>query len=596
MSHRSRRILAPALVLLLLLALIAGVVWGGRWRRDVALAPTATPGAAVVPTATPPPTPTLVPATPTLAPTVTPTPAVMAPPVPTTTEAAVDASVYAAALTTASQAELTARPDAPRYRIDATLDPEQRTIEGTQTVWFTNVHTAPIDAIYLRLFANAPYFDDGSTIVEDVQVNGAVADTMLELADTALRVGLPQPLAPGETTTISLRFTTVAPGPGAGYGIFGVNEGTFALYHWHPELPAFEEGAWLLNPPVALGDASNTDVANFEVRFVAPPEYVVIASGVEVEESSVADGLAYTFVAGLARNFVLVAGNQFAWESRQVGDTLVRSYYRPGSAVGGRAALEAAAAALALFNERFGAYPFTELDVVEVALGGGAAGMEATGLIMIGSDYYDPEAANPLASLRGLVPGIVGADVLQFTTAHEVAHQWWFGVVGSDPYREPWLDESLTNWSSAFYVDEIMGAEAGAVARDMFMRLPYLEVLARGDQPLNRPVDEYGPLQYSAIVYGKGALMYDVLRQELGDETFFAFLQRYYADHRFGRATGDTWLRTLNEVAGRDMTPFYEQWVTQATVTEDDLPPGGPLSEILEAGLDGALPIPEPAP
>jgi hypothetical protein len=599
MSHRSRRLLAPALGLLLVaLVVIAVVIWRGATQRDAAIAPTATPIAPAAPTATPPPpTPTLIPATPTRESTPTPTTAATATPAPTATQTpAADESAYGASLIAVSRAELAARPDTPRFRIEATLDPDQRTIEGSQTLWYTNTHDSSLDAIYLRLFANAPYFDDGSTTVSDIQVDGAAADTMLETADTVLRVSLPQPLAPGAATEIGLRFATVVPGPGAGYGIFGVNEGTFALYHWHPELAAFEDGGWLLNPPVAQGDASNTDVANYEVRFVAPEAYVVVASGVQVDESTVDDGLAYSFVAGLARNFVIVAGNQFAWESRQVGDTTVRSYYRPGSAAGGRAALEAAAASLELFNERFGLYPFADLDVVEVALGGGAAGMEATGLIMIGSDYYPPEAANPLEALRGLVPGIAGADVLAFTTAHEVAHQWWFSVVGSDPYRAPWLDESITNWSSAFYVDEIMGAEAGAVARDLFMRLPYLDVLARGDQPLNKPVDEYGPQQYGAIVYGKGALMYDVLREELGDETFWAFLRRYYEDHRWGRATADSWLRTLNEVAGRDMTPFYEQWVTDATVTEDDLPPGGPLSEILQAGLDGALPLPEPAP
>ena len=86
--------------------------------------------------------------------------------------------------------------------------------------------------------------------------------------------------------------------------------------------------------------------------------------------------------------------------------------------------------------------------------------------------------------------------------------------MGSNAYQQPWLNESLTNWSSAYYMDEVAGPDAGLLARDIFIGFPYRNVLAQGDERLDAPVDAFNEEEYSAIVYGKGALMYDVLRSE----------------------------------------------------------------------------------
>lgn len=570
---------------------VGGVVaWYAVAQVAARLPTTATPGEPIGrATATPGEQPTLVPPQATVRPSAAASASPQATASPAPTGAAGTPAVPALDATLALQPQshdlVASYPDAPQVRINAQLDPAARTIGGTQTITYTNSDNVTLDAIYLRLFANAAYFEQGGTLVEAVQVDGAPADTMLELQDTALRVGLPRRLAPGEQVRIDLRFRTSVPDADTGYGIFGVSEnGTFALYHWYPELAAFEQGGWLLNPPVEQGDATNGDVATFWVTLAAPRNAVVVATGTLVDSQEQGETTLHTFVAPLTRAFAVVAGEQLAQVTQRSGDVTVNSYYQPGHTAGGQAALDAAVQSLQLFSQRFGPYPYNELDVVEVDLGGGAAGMEATGLVMIGSDLYPSEASNPLDDVGGLLPGIAGANALAFTTAHEVAHQWWFSMVGSDPYREPWLDESLTNWSSAFYVDETLGEEAGLVARDLFIRIPYQSLPA--DRPLNLPVDAYSAEEYGAIVYGKGALMYDVLRRELGDETFFAFLQRYAERHRFGRATADSWRQTLNEVAGRDMTPFYEKWVTSATVTEADLPPAGPLSQLLDAGTD----------
>ncbi len=469
-----------------------------------------------------------------------------------------------ASLVPGSRNALVDQPDAPHYRIDATFAPEQRTITGTQTVVFTNTEDIALDAIYFRLYVNAEHYNEGGMTLNDVQVNGAAAQTALEADQTALRVTLPQPLAPNRSTEIKLDFVTTIPHGDRGYGIFGERDGVFALYNWHPELAVYESGDWLLHPVLGQGDPTNTDAANYDVQLRAPATYTIISSGIATDRSESGAETTHTLASALTRNFVLVASDQLTRTTQNVGDVRVSSYYFPEDAQGGAAALDAIVRSLQVFNQRFGAYPYTELDVAEVTLGGGAAGMEATGLIMIATDLYDdppPTSTNPSSP-----------NTLDFVVAHEAAHQWWYGVVGSDAYRQPWLDEGLTNWSATFYWDEVGGANAGEDAREQFTTGQYRFSLADEDQRLDQPVDAFNGFAYSAIVYGKGAVLYDALRAELGDDTFFRFVQQYYEQHRFQRVQGDDWLETLSAVAGRDMTPFYQRWVEGTEITAADLP------------------------
>ncbi|HXF69775.1 MAG TPA: M1 family aminopeptidase, partial [Thermoflexus sp.] len=196
--------------------------------------------------------------------------------------------------------------------------------------------------------------------------------------------------------------------------------------------------------------------------------------------------------------------------------------------------------------------------------------------VLIGEDVY---AMGDLGSLLG---GGAELDLPGFVVAHEVAHQWWYGMVGNDAHREPWLDEALTNWSAVFWVEQAHGKSAAEATWDALVLLPYRLRLAQGDLPLDLPTDRYSELDYAGVVYGKGAWMVEVLRREMGEERFLEFLRRYLERHRWGWATGESWRATLAEVWGRSQAEaFYRKWVSGAEVTEEDLPKGGMFGEIL---------------
>ncbi|MBA3943336.1 MAG: hypothetical protein H0X37_02095 [Herpetosiphonaceae bacterium] len=603
--------------------LLCGMLIGAGWRawrsntqQPVLVAEQATPSAtttrATEPAATPLPTalPTVVP--PTTAPSQTPTAVsttappsdnTPATPVTTTTPTTVVANLplpelpsgplpnFAAALSQPFAGALAQHTDDSLYRIGALLNPADHTITGRETVRMTNTTGTTLNEIYFRLWVNAPFYKEGDIAVADVKVDGQPVKTELSMDNTTLKLVLAQPLAPKQSREIAMDFTTTVPTTGGGYGIFNVTEGVWALYNWQPELAVYEHGGWLLDPVTEQGDPTNTDAANYQVRFAAPPSFKLATSGSEVAAQTVGGETIHELASPLTRNMVIVASDRFAKTSTTAGAIKVNSWYLPGHDAAGKAALASAARAVQLYDQRFGHYAYPELDVTEVKLGGGAAGMESTGLVMIGSGFYAPDATDPLTGLGELVPAAKSLSELDFTVAHEVGHQWWYGVVGSDAFKRPWQDESLTNWSSAFYVDETAGAATGAAARDVFIRAPYDEVLADHDERLDQPVDHFNETEYGAIVYGKGPLMYDVLRKQIGDPAFFDFLRRYYVEHAFARVDGDGWHATLAEVSNQQTADaFYQKWVEGDKISASDLPPGGPLESLLNSMGTGGLP------
>lgn len=119
-----------------------------------------------------------------------------------------------------------------------------------------------------------------------------------------------------------------------------------------------------------------------------------------------------------------------------VNDVKINNYYfdHEGNKEYNNMALEAAKDSMNLFSKLIGKYPYEELDTVH---GYDSSAMEYSGIILIGTpDVEDKTALDEYANFAALSSRI----------AHEVAHQWFYGVVGSDPYKEPWMDEAFAEY------------------------------------------------------------------------------------------------------------------------------------------------------
>jgi hypothetical protein len=216
---------------------------------------------------------------------------------------------------------------------------------------------------------------------------------------------------------------------------------------------------------------------------------------------------------------------------------------------------------------------------------GKAAGKTAAKPTAGGAGAEDKEA-NPAADLLG---GLLGgqkdalSSVFEMTIAHEVAHQWWAIGVGSDSQREPWMDESLTNYSAIVYFEDRYGAARAQKMLDTHLKSAYsmARMLGQKDAPVDLRTSAYdGNVQYGAVVYGKGALFYDTLRGQIGDAAFFGALRDYFAAEN-GRLAEPSDLMGAFEARAPGkkaaIAALWKRWIEE-THGDDDITGGPPTS------------------
>ncbi|MFP4396391.1 MAG: M1 family metallopeptidase [Anaerolineales bacterium] len=430
--------------------------------------------------------------------------------------------------------------DVPHYDLSMTISLTSSQVFGHEKIRYTNIEGAPLDEIYLRLYPNAPSYG-GEMSVSNMTLRGRPVTPTIMREGTALHLPLTPALEVGEVLTMSLDYTIQVPTTGAhGHGLFSHRRGVMSLPTAYAMIAVYDEG-WHLEVAPEYSDDVYADAALYQVWIDAPADTTLVASGVCSWLDRAQRGSGWSCEAGPMREFVVILGD-YRRISQMEDDVVINSYVYPTHEAAGQQVAQYAADALRAFSEYFGPYPYTELDVVETPnyLGG----MEYPGLVVVEDNVY------------------VSGSRLEWLTAHEVAHQWWFGVVGSDPINEPWLDEALTQYSTMLYYEAVYGEERAAAIRTVEFQRVHEHLQRSGvDTPAGLPASEYGPGLYWSVVYDRGALYFHNLREELGDDLFFEFLRTYYQQHRYQIATPDSFLATLEEVTGSRHLELFETWI-----------------------------------
>ncbi|HYN88272.1 MAG TPA: M1 family metallopeptidase [Ardenticatenaceae bacterium] len=433
----------------------------------------------------------------------------------------------------------------PVYTIRATLQPPE--IAGRLSLRFPNSTGASLDSVVLRLFPNGAPLYAGYTEVSGVTVDGQVAAPSLQAAGTALEIPLPSPLTPGSSVTVEADFTTTLGGPGTGYGILNQAGGVTTLGSWFPLL-ALYDGGWQVPAVPAVGDAVSSEIAVFSLELTAPAPLEVAGTGESLGRREEGERSTWRFVSGPARELALAASPAWVPLTATVDGVEVRYFAAPGTGgapVPAEHALQIAVAAVQTFGRAFGPYPYRQLDIVEADVPIG--GYEYPGLVLFDSRQ---RASNDLARVR-------------FLLAHEVAHQWFYALVGNNVTAEPWLDESLATFATLLTTEEAQGQAAAAALRATWEQ-EYAIDLARQPVGVNQPVYNFRDWRtYRGPVYYAGALMLDDLRRELGDELFFEALRRYVRLFAFRRATTNDLQTTFEQSTGRDLDAFFERWLVR---------------------------------
>lgn len=431
------------------------------------------------------------------------------------------------------------------YSIEWVFNEDLSELQGRQRVIFANRTGKTLNEIYFRLFANSPN-SEGSIRVKNVRVSGSPVNTTLEQDDTALKLALTRPLAPNRTLPITLDYTIQIPRDNtARYADFTRTDWITTLPSIYPLIPAYDDKSWHIETPPEYGDLVYADSSIFDVTITTPAQYTVIASGQMVQEVNQGATMARRFIAAPMRDFDANITNALVKTSAQVDDIEIHSWYLPAHAESGQRALDWATEALRIFENRFGAYPFKELDLVETPTTAG--GIEYPGLITVASNLYSD-------------PGQL--SFFEFATVHETAHQWFYSTVGNDQVNHPWLDEALTQYATLIYYQDRYGDETARIIQENYFDAIYQAAKQRyGDLPAGLPVSAYDEEAYGAFVYSKGPKFFQAVRDQIGDEAFFRALRAYYDTFKFRIAYPPDLIKAFNAASGQDVTPLYKKWI-----------------------------------
>lgn len=464
--------------------------------------------------------------------------------------------------------------DLSTYTIEATFTPASETsfaqIEGTLELDWVNPSDEPQAAIPFRLYANDPRYRDGSIAIDDVEIAGEPVEAEFADADEIdASLPLTDELAPQDHVDVSLSFVATIPNDiVSGYGMFNHDSptDTYTLDHWLPLVAGYDPGnGFELDPVSVNGDPVFSSISYFDVTLTAPEEMVVASTGTQTETTTERGETTSRYVSGPVRDFTFAISPNFEIAEGQAGDTEIRSYYLPGHQERGEAVRDWTVDAVELFTDLIGPYPYEQFSVIDAPIGGGAAGIEFPQIIFIGSWYYDESLEN-----EGIPHG------QEFTVVHEVLHQWWYGMVGNNQYQHAFLDESLTNYLTTVYFERIYDEEVAQQQMLLNILAPYLIFLYgvggtdHDDEAIDTPTDDFSSeLAYSVIIYNKGPLAFQAIREAMGDDAFFAAVSSYFDANAFHIAQPQDLLSAFESETDVDIDAVWENWIEEANGKTD---------------------------
>jgi hypothetical protein len=491
-----------------------------------------------------------------------------------------------------------APPVSPRnanYSIDVDLDARTRTLNARGVVSWRNVTTRPTAELQFHLYWNAwrntastwmreaeglpwlqpPSADAWSAI--DVTALRLVAGGGTPLADlrgrarfiapddgnaddrTVMSLPLPSTVGPGETVTLEMAWTARIPRTFARTGAIG---DFFFIAQWFPKIAVLTDEGWATRQFHADTEFF-ADYGVYDVRIGVPKGWIVGATGSERERRDTATATVHRYVQEDVHDFAWTTSPDFVertarFEHPRLPAVDIRLLLQPEHAGQAERHVAATRVALKAFGEWFGPYPYGHLTVVDPAWRSGAEGMEYPTLFVAGTSWRAPEG------------GVEPEDV----TIHEAAHQFWHGLVATNEVEHAWMDEGLTQFSTARALHEAYDRIAAeerffggfvpwvfreaALTRLTSSGLSAYRFGAESDVP-STPSFRYFPATGSIITYFKTALWLQTLERHIGWPRLQRGLSLYFQRGRFAHPGPDVLFAALNEAAGQDLTWFFDQ-------------------------------------
>jgi peptidase M1-like protein len=487
------------------------------------------------------------------------------------------------------------------YTITARLDPVTRTITGSETIVWRNITTTPVVDLQFHLYWNAwknarstfmreraltfrgpspSAADWGSIDVASIKVN--LINTLRVDADltasrrfvtpdddnandeTVLSVPLPRAVGPGESVTLDVTWSAHVPRTFARTGAIG---NFFFIAQWFPKLGVLQDTGWNCHQFHA-GTEFFSDYGVYDVSLTVPQGFVVGATGVLREKRDNLVGSVGTTTHHYHQDDV----HDFAWttspdylertarfEHSTLPPVEMRLLLQPEHAGQEQRHFDATRTTLKYYGEWYGAYPYGHITIVDPAFQSGAGGMEYPTLFTAGTRWLAP----------------AGVTTPEGVTVHEAGHQFWYGIVGNNEFEDAWMDEGFNTFSTARAVAQVydpnylavryFGGFVPWVFKDVVVsretdgnRLAGYRRDARSDAQ-STPTFRYFPSTGGSITYNKTALWLNTMERWLGWPTVQRIMAAQFENWKFKHPAPQDFFDTASAVAGRDLTPYFDQ-------------------------------------
>lgn len=447
------------------------------------------------------------------------------------------------------------------YKIDVNFDPVNRSYSAEQTVTYINNTKKVLGEVYFHIYPNAykspetaPILFSNATIskgnyvpghmeIKEVLIDKEKVDFQIKgVGDTILKLSLSNLLNPNEKMKVDLKYEVKLP---LNVDRFGYGKDVFNFGNWYPIACVYDEDGWNLDPYYSIGDPFYSDISSYDVVITTPKDIIVATSGSIISEKTKGNKKIHTIKGELIRDFAWVASTDFIVKKTKAEGTIIKLYTMENKPDMINFALQIGADSIEIFNRIFGKYPYGEYSIVMTEF---PTGMEYPGIVFIGKDYFN----------------LYYKDELEKIIVHETAHQWWYGIVGNDQIDEAWLDESLASYSEVIYMVENYGEMEGADYYNYFyeMSYEYGKALLSTDTIINKPLNEFNSWDdYGLLVYVKGAMFLNEIKEDFGMEVLYDILNKYYSTYKFYNGNTQDFIKICQEVTNTSFKERVDRWL-----------------------------------
>jgi Peptidase family M1 domain len=479
------------------------------------------------------------------------------------------------------------------YEIDAKYNPTNHTVDATEVLTYHNLTGQALDHFPFHLYQNA--FQPNATFVRDAKLMGSrdtayekwepkyYGSEVIKRIEVAGQGDLTQNLqfiAPDDNnkddkTVVDLRLAK--PVPAGAFVQFKISFQTkfpetqarsgwkrdFVLGgQWFPKVAVWWHGAWNAH------QYHNTteffaDFGVYDVKLTVPQNQVVGASGVEVSSVNNSDGTkTVTYHGDDIHDFAWTASPRYQVKESiyqaQMGPVKLRFLMQPAHWSQVERHERITRQTLDRFESWYGPYPYKTLTVVDPEPDSAAGGMEYPTFITAGTTWWMPE----------------GFHTVEGVVEHEFGHQYWYGMVATNEFEDAWMDEGINSYTEVKVLDSILGKKtsilnfAGATygepedQRDFYISVADLDPMAQ------YAFAYVNSNSYGGITYGKTASVLLTLEGVIGQDTMNKAMQTYFMKYRFTHPTKEDFLKTLEEVSGKDLRWYFNQAVYGSQVLD----------------------------